>query len=155
MPCVQCSASPLYFSTKQFYVISFKELFAVAVVSGVPLVPFSECKITDFFHNHQMFSQLFFKKKLREKDKALKDNALRPEKFFDFFRSTTRQRQGTIRIWQKPAAGFFGFYAEEHDFEGTQNIIESISRPNSVCWSIKNERILTICTTVSLRFMQM
>jgi len=62
------------------------------VVSGVPLVPFSECKITDFFHSHQMFSQLFFKKKLREKDKALKDNALRPEKFFDFFRSTTRQR---------------------------------------------------------------
>jgi len=32
-----------------------------------------------------MFSQLFFKKKLREKGKALKDNALRPEKIFDFF----------------------------------------------------------------------
>jgi len=39
-----------------------------------------------------MFSQLFFKKKLREKVKALKDNALRPEKIFDFLRSTTRQR---------------------------------------------------------------
>ena len=155
MPCFQCSASPLYFSTKQFYVISFKELFAVAVVSGVPLVPFSECKITDFFHSRQMFSQLFFKKKLREKDKALKDNALRPEKIFDFFRSTTRQRQETIRIWQKPATEFFGFYAEEHAFRGIQNIIKSISRPNSVCWSIKNERILTLWTTESLRFMQM
>ena len=49
-------------------------------MSGVPFVPFSECKITDFFHNRQIFSQLFFKKNLREKDKALKDNALRPEK---------------------------------------------------------------------------
>lgn len=29
---------------------------------------------------------------------------------------------------------------------GTLNIIKSISRPNSVCWSIKNERILTIWT---------
>ena len=55
------------------------------MVSGVPLVPFSECKITDFFHNRQMFSQLFFKKKLREKGKALKDNALRPEKISTFF----------------------------------------------------------------------
>jgi len=32
-----------------------------------------------------MFSQLFFKKKLREKAKALKDNALRPEKNSTFF----------------------------------------------------------------------
>ena len=55
------------------------------MVSGVPLVPFSECKITDFSHNHQMFSQLFLKKFSRNITKALHDNALNAEIFFILF----------------------------------------------------------------------
>ena len=77
------------------------------MVSGVPLVPFSECKITDFFHSHQMFSQLFFKKKLREKDKALKDNALRPEKFFDFFSVDNTAKVGNDKNMAKTCGGIF------------------------------------------------
>ena len=77
------------------------------MVSGVPLVPFSECKITDFFHSHQMFSQLFFKKKLREKDKALKDNALRPEKIFDFFSVDNTAKVGNAKNMAKTCGGIF------------------------------------------------
>ena len=54
-------------------------------MSGVPLVPFSECKITDFSHSHQMFSQLFFKIFSRDITKALHDNALNAEKIFILF----------------------------------------------------------------------
>ena len=59
------------------------------MVSGVPLVPFSECKITDFSHSHQMFSQLFFKKFSRNITKALHDNALNAEKISYYFRMVT------------------------------------------------------------------
>ena len=58
-------------------------------MSGVPLVPFSECKITDFSHNRQMFSQLFFKKFSRNITKALHDNALNADFFSYYFRLTT------------------------------------------------------------------
>ena len=58
-------------------------------MSGVPLVPFSECKITDFSHSHQMFSQLFFKKFSCNITKALHDNALNAEKNSYYFRLTT------------------------------------------------------------------
>ena len=76
-------------------------------MSGVPLVPFSECKITDFFHSHQMFSQLFFKKKLREKDKALKDNALHLEIFFDFFSVDNTAKVGNDKNMAKTCGGIF------------------------------------------------
>ena len=62
------------------------------VVSGVPLVPFSECKITDFFHSHQMFSQLFFKKFSRKVAKALHNNALNAEKFFILFSADNKAK---------------------------------------------------------------
>ena len=77
------------------------------MVSGVPLVPFSECKITDFFHFHQMFSQLFFKKKLREKDKALKDNALRPEKKIRHFAVDNTAKVGNDKNMAKTCGGIF------------------------------------------------
>ena len=52
-----------------------------------------------------MFSQLFFKKKLREKDKALKDNALRPEKFFDFFSVDNTAKVGNDKNMAKIYSG--------------------------------------------------
>ena len=58
-------------------------------MSGVPLVPFSECKITDFSHNHQMFSQLFSKKFSCNITKALHDNALNADFFSYYFRLAT------------------------------------------------------------------
>ena len=54
-----------------------------------------------------MFSQLFFKKKLREKDKALKDNALRPEKKFDFFSVDNTAKVGNAKNMAKTCGGFF------------------------------------------------
>ncbi len=54
-----------------------------------------------------MFSQLFFKKKLREKDKALKDNALRPEIFFDFFSVDNTAKVGNDKNMAKTCGGIF------------------------------------------------
>ena len=58
-------------------------------MSGVPLVPCSECKITDFSHSHQMFLQLFFKKLSRNIAKTLHNNALTSEIFLYYFRMAT------------------------------------------------------------------
>ena len=54
-----------------------------------------------------MFSQLFFKKKLREKDKALKDNALRPEIFFDFFSVDNTAKVENAKNMAKTCGGIF------------------------------------------------
>ena len=54
-----------------------------------------------------MFSQLFFKKILREKAKALKDNALRPEKFFDFFSVDNTVKVGNDKNMAKTCGGIF------------------------------------------------
>ena len=52
-----------------------------------------------------MFSQLFFKKYLREKAKALKDNALRPEKIFDFFSVDNMAKVGNAKNMAKIYSG--------------------------------------------------
>ena len=54
-----------------------------------------------------MFSQLFFKKILHEKAKALKDNALRPEKFFDFFSVDNTAKVGNAKNMAKTCGGIF------------------------------------------------
>ena len=54
-----------------------------------------------------MFSQLFFKKKLREKAKALKDNALRPEKKFDFFSVDNTAKVENAKNMAKTCGGIF------------------------------------------------
>ena len=54
-----------------------------------------------------MFSQLFFKKKLREKDKALKDNALHLEIFFDFFSVDNTAKVGNAKNMAKTCGGIF------------------------------------------------
>ena len=54
-----------------------------------------------------MFSQLFFKKKLREKDKALKDNALRPEKKIRLFSVDNTAKVGNAKNMAKTCGGIF------------------------------------------------
>ena len=54
-----------------------------------------------------MFSRLFFKKKLREKDKALKDNALRPEKKIRLFAADNRAKVENDRNMAKTCGGIF------------------------------------------------
>ena len=53
-----------------------------------------------------MFSQLFFKKKLREKGKTLKDNALRPEKK-SFFSIDNTAKVGNAKNMAKTCGGIF------------------------------------------------
>ena len=54
-----------------------------------------------------MFSQLFFKKKLREKVKALKDNALRPEKIFQLFAVDNTAKVENAKNMAKTCGGIF------------------------------------------------
>ena len=53
------------------------------------LVPFSECKITAFLHNHQtffaLFSRPFCEKYAYFMHKALKNSRFAPRKKFNFF----------------------------------------------------------------------
>ena len=66
-----------------------------------------------------MFSQLFFKKNLREKPKALKDNALRPEKIFNFFSVDNTAKVGNAKNMAKTCGGIFsGFMPKNMVSEG-------------------------------------
>ena len=64
-----------------------------------------------------MFSQLFFKKKLREKDKALKDNALRPEKNRLFSVDNTA-KVGNAKNMAKTCGGIFRVLCRRAWFRG-------------------------------------
>ena len=77
------------------------------MVSGVPLVPFSECKITDFFRSHQMFSQLFFKKKIARKGQGAKRQRFAPWKNFRLFSVDNTAKVGNAKNMTKTCGGIF------------------------------------------------
>ena len=77
------------------------------MVSGVPLVPFSECKITDFFHNRQMFSQLFFKKKIARKGQGAKRQRFAPWIFFRLFSVDNTAKVENAKNMAKTCGGIF------------------------------------------------
>ncbi|EJW99938.1 hypothetical protein EVA_11957 [gut metagenome] len=59
--CIAVTMSSLYFSTKSLWnFFQRSNLCRLAVSEACASVPISECKIRDFFRNHQIFRRLFF-----------------------------------------------------------------------------------------------